>query len=853
MVGAKGLLGVLPVNQAEAGVNDIDPENKGFGPPLPVVTGYNFLMEQPTDLGIGSRIGDIEITGLLGEGGMGRVYAGFDHRLQRKVALKLIRRERRLAPEARARFLREARMLSRLQDPHICRIHGLLETPAGDILVLELIEGRSLREVMDEGLVEAQALKIAEQLLGLLVVVHRAGIVHRDLKPENIIVQADGEIKVLDFGIARAEKAEQDTISLTSEDLMGGRDDEETEAWISPARANLTRQGVVMGTLRYMSPEQARGDTVGPPSDIYSIGLIIQEMLSGVPAFEPDLSMNTLLKKVGWGDVSSPESVSQPVRALLERLTSLAAAERPSARDALEQLRRIRDLPRRRRRRLALTGIFLLMTVMAAGMSIQWMRARHQAERARRALAETREVSTFLEGLFRVSDPFLANQPGPSSREQSSEITVKSLLEAGTEKIRNRFADQPMARARFMMVLGRIQRNLGHLKEADALIEEAVGIYKDHLTPNDLSYAKALAELGEIRRREAEFDDAGKFLKEAEKIQLAVGGGAATGIADTYSSEALLVADRGRPKEALRWLRRVLEIQEKKGPSPALALTIQRIAVQQEAVGKYLEAEKGYEKALGLVQGILGSSHPANIAILAQIGNLEKQRGNVKAAEQNYRKALTLCRLKLPPEHPVRATLLTNLANLLDEAGQYADAEPLYVEALEIKKKSLGAKHPETAQVELNLAILEQHLGHYARSEELFRQAIGILETTSGPKHPATGLALMNFGVLQVERRSYGEAERLYRRALDIFRRALGAEHPICAITQANLGEVLRLEGRLRASEENLREALRVGEIAFPGDSQEMKNIRKLLVETLRSRGKTEEAQALSETQAKKS
>ena len=154
----------------------------------------------------GGMIGEIQVTGVLGSGGMGEVFSGFDRRLERKVALKVIRPERRLDQDTRRRFLREARMLSRLKHPNICQIHDLLERPEGDVLILELVEGRSLREIIDDGLGHEDALNIGSQLLEVLVAVHRQGIVHRDLKPENIIVQPDGSIKVLDFGIARADE-----------------------------------------------------------------------------------------------------------------------------------------------------------------------------------------------------------------------------------------------------------------------------------------------------------------------------------------------------------------------------------------------------------------------------------------------------------------------------------------------------------------------------------------------------------------------------------------------------------------------------------------------------------------------
>ena len=134
---------------------------------------------------------------------MGSVYIGLDENLGRRVALKVIRSDQRLDPIRKARFLREARVLSSLDHPNVCQFHDFIEGEKQDCLVLELVEGSNLHEALDEGLDEAQKVKIAEQLLDVLVAVHGKGVIHRDLKPENIMLTAGGDIKVLDFGLAR--------------------------------------------------------------------------------------------------------------------------------------------------------------------------------------------------------------------------------------------------------------------------------------------------------------------------------------------------------------------------------------------------------------------------------------------------------------------------------------------------------------------------------------------------------------------------------------------------------------------------------------------------------------------------
>src|SRR4051794_3120899 len=151
----------------------------------------------------GRRLGHIRVERILGQGGMGDVYEGFDEKLARRVALKALHRDQRLDDEARARLIREARTLSQLDHPNICRIHDYIEGADADVLVLELIEGRTLQRAIEEGLSRAEKLRISQAIAEVLVVAHRFGIVHRDLKPENVMLTKTGVVKVLDFGLAR--------------------------------------------------------------------------------------------------------------------------------------------------------------------------------------------------------------------------------------------------------------------------------------------------------------------------------------------------------------------------------------------------------------------------------------------------------------------------------------------------------------------------------------------------------------------------------------------------------------------------------------------------------------------------
>src|SRR5271157_3069500 len=266
----------------------------------------------------GTKLGPYEIQSPLGAGGMGEVYRARDSRLERDVALKVLPELFTLEPDRLRRFEQEARAVAALNHPNILAVFDIGQHNGSPFLVSELLEGETLRAVLDRGAIpQRKTIEYGVQIAHGLAAAHEKGIVHRDLKPENVFVTKDGRIKILDFGLAKlAQKAgkESDDVTLTG---------------------SHTAVGLVMGTASYMAPEQVRGESADPRTDIFAFGAVLYEMLSGVRAFRRDTPAETMtaVLKDDPPDLSTQSSdATRPVSPALERIVRRCLEKSPEQR-----------------------------------------------------------------------------------------------------------------------------------------------------------------------------------------------------------------------------------------------------------------------------------------------------------------------------------------------------------------------------------------------------------------------------------------------------------------------------------------------------------------------------------------
>jgi serine/threonine-protein kinase len=754
---------------------------------------------------VGTTIGSIRIETLLATGGMGEVYRGFDTKLERRVAVKTIRAAGRMDGELRARFLREARILSKLEHPAICQVYDLVERPEADYLIFELVEGETLRMRLGRGaLVESDALGIAEKIAMGLAAAHGERIVHRDLKPENVMLTPGGAVKILDFGISRAVRDPTGPPDRTPERPspgVRGSDPDSTTLRLARADpdsptldADLTQLGSLVGTIRYMSPEQAEGRDLAEASDLYSLGIVLQEMLTGRPAYPEGGRAFDLIAQVARGESLPYHSEDPDLERLVGDLKRRTPEHRPTADEAAGRLRHVLARPERlRRQRLrwyaavvafaTLLAVLSVVSVLAVRAGRNAERAAHEAaranEEARRANEEAlranresetaRQVASFLIDLFEQASP--DNQSG-------GEVTAREIVDLGVQRVGLELRSQPVVQASLQDTLGSIYRRMGHYEEAERLLQQALET-RQGAASEPLALARTRAHLGEL------YADLGRW-PEAENL-LAAAGGVYESLAPRSAEHAQILNDRatvafeaGRFEDARELYVAALAIQDAAGAAGSLeqASTLNNLAILVWQLGDYPEAQRLLERSFEIKSEQLAPDHPELAVLANNLGILLREQGRYGEAEERHRNALAVAERALGPDHPEVASVLLSLGRLLVVTGRLAEAEPRLERARRILETGLGADHPELARCLLLLGDLRRRQLRFGEARSALDRAGAVLEPAVGADHPLTIEWLHVRANLARDQRRHAEARNLYAQAIERALRGLGEGHP---------------------------------------------------------------------------
>ncbi len=696
----------------------------------------------------GENIGTYRLISIIGRGGMGTVWLAerSDGRFERKAAVKFLN----LALTGRVleeRFKREGAILGRLSHVNIAELLDAGVTATGQpYLVIEHVEGEPIDRYCDRHRLSIdQRIKLFLDVLAAVAHAHANLVIHRDIKPPNVLVSKDGQVKLLDFGIAKLLDGEGQAAAATM----------------------LTHEAGAPLTPEYAAPEQIMGSPITTATDVYALGVLFYLLLTGLhPAGEGPHSPANLLKAILELEAKPPSDVVTPytertftsasnrsttpdrlgrrLRGELDTIVTKALKKNPQERYAsvsglAEDLQRyLNDEPIHarpdtfvyraakfvRRHRMAVSLAMAVVLAIVAGLIgtlVQAHTARLQRDAAIRERDRANRVTDFMISTFKVPDPAQSNV---------NNLTAREILDKASKQIDVEMAKDPEAQAQMMYVMGEVYDSLGLFSQAQTLLTRALDLQRRVLGPDDPQTLTSLSEMSLLLTEEGNYS-------EAEKLQ----------------------------REAFVTRARVL------GPEhPDTLTSMARLATILSLQGRNAEAVKMKWDAFAISQRVLGPEDPMSLRMANSLVAVLWQQGDdrlYREAEQVQRDAINIEKRVLGPEHPDTLNGMINLGVLTRRMGRYAEAEKIYRETLAVQNRVLGTEHPDTLVLRDSLAIAIAKQKRYQEAEEIYAETLAVIRRVYGPNHPTTAGSIYNIACLEAVQGHHDKALSLLSDALD--------------------------------------------------------------------------------------
>jgi serine/threonine protein kinase/tetratricopeptide (TPR) repeat protein len=742
---------------------------------------------------------------VLGEGGMGVVYLGVRADLGSAAAIKVLR-DAWLSPARRERFIAEQRTLAQLVHPAIAQLYDADALPDGTPwFALEYVDGAPITDYCRErGTTLEGRIELFAAACSAVQHAHSQAVIHRDLKPSNIFVTRAGAVKLLDFGIAKHLENLADPV-------------------------DQTRTGLRLMTPAYAAPEQIRGERVGIHTDIYSLGVVLYELLtertpfdlsgltpaeaaSAIAEREPERPSHAVARARGrsavrrvsgpsgiaWADLDvlcltamhkDPARRYRTVDALMRDLARARASEPLEARPDTAGYRASKFVRRNRTAVAAASAVLLVLAGLVTFYTLRLARARG-AELAEAARAQ--RIQRFMLNLFEGGDP----EAGPAT-----DLRVVSLIERGALEAES-LREEPLVQAELFATLGGLSRKLGDLQRAETLLVRALARRRELLGDSHPEVGASLVELARLRSDQARYEEAEALAREAIARPPDA---RAEGDTQTPARLALghVLVERGAYADAARVLSEALAMRAPDERTPEVADLARELANAHFYQGHWAEAQTLRERALALARELYGGSHPRVAESLIDLGAIHHEQGRYADAERLYREALAMNRTYYGDHHHVTASNLTVLGRSLIFEERYEEAEPLMREALAIQERSFGADHPRVADAVNEIGSLALMVGRWDDAERAFRRMVAIYRRVYPEGHYLVGIAVSNVGSVYMRSERHVEGEPYFREALAIFLATLPPDHLNVGIARIKLGRTLLRQGR---AEEAVRE-----------------------------------------------
>lgn len=750
-------------------------------------------------------IGPYHILRVLGEGGMGVVYLAQRKDLGSQVAIKVLR-DAWLSPARRGRFAREQQTLAQLNHPSIARLYDADALADGTPwFAMEYVEGVPLTDYCREHKCSVeQRLQLFRAVAEAVQYAHGQAVIHRDLKPSNILVKKDGSVRLLDFGIAKHLESVAE-------------------------RVDQTMTGLRLMTPAYAAPEQIRGDRVGISTDVYSLGIILFELLAGGPPFDltnltpaeaatiivehepgrPSAAVRQTpqslagsnavsLSKTAWADLDvlcltamhkDPQRRYRSVEALIRDIDHYLNGEPLEARpDSLRY--RAAKFVRRNRRAVATAALVFAMTVgVIAFFTARLARAR---DAAMAEAARTERIQQFMTNLFQGGD----EAAGPSDS-----LRVVTIVDRGVQQAKSLNSD-PKVQAELYENLGGIYQKLGKFDQADSLLRSALDVRKSLFGADSPEVAESLTALGLLRSDQAHLEEAEQLVRQGLEMGRRHLPPDHPAVAKALLAFGKVLAERGSYEEAIRALNEAVRIESAPGEAPTdLATSLSALAEAQYSAGHYEISDSLYRRVLEMHRKLYGDRHPLVADDLGSLASIKQDLGYYMEAEQLDRQALEITQAYYGKDHPKTATDLTMLGRALEYQNKFDEAVNTLQQALVIQEHVFGPTHPSVAETLNELGNVASMRDHYDEAETLFRRVADIYRTLYGDHHYFVAIALSNVAYVYVNKKDYPRAEQLFRDVVRRFVEALGPDNVNTGIARIKLGRTLLRQNRYQDAE----------------------------------------------------